>query len=82
MKCGHSANAYKIKDGVQIDGCAICDCFEEEEELPDLTGRKAICTGHKWSEQRIVDSNFNLPFFKNIPDQEYDAYYCGCWGWD
>lgn len=23
-----------------------------------------------------------LPFFEHCPDQEFDRFYCGCWGWD
>ena len=43
----------------------------------DLTGRKAkcICCG------KIADSDFDkLPFFRYDPEEEYDAYYCGCQG--
>ena len=75
MKCGHIANA---KDGNGNYGCAICGCHEIADLTPSLAGRKAKCTDCG----RIVKSNENLPFFKYQPDEEFDTYYCGCWGWD
>jgi hypothetical protein len=84
MKCGHSTTA-KDKDGKPV--CIICfgvnnDATIVEDNKPNLTGRKAICCQHKHLTQKIVDSNFNLPFFEYRPDEKYDAFYCGCWGWD
>ena len=29
-----------------------------------------------------VPSSSDLWFFEHRPDEEYDLYYCGCWGWD
>lgn len=75
MKCGHTAN------GTTMDGkpyCVICNCKEVREDKPSLEGRKAKCG---WCE-RMVDSNYNLPFFEYKPNEEYDEYYCGCNGWD
>lgn len=23
-----------------------------------------------------------LPFFRHTPEEEFDSFYCGCWGWD
>lgn len=78
MKCGHTANA-------ETNGkpcCLICapkkEAFEVITNLPDLTGRKAKCTDC----DNIVDSNWNLPFFEYRPNEEYDRFYCGCYGWD
>lgn len=73
MKCGHAANAT-------VNGkpaCAICMC-EEIAKTPDLTGRFAKCPfcGHE------TESNINLPFFEYRPNDEYDRYYDGCFGWD
>lgn len=75
MKCGHVAN------GTTMDGkpyCVICNCGEMQEVKPSLEGRKAKCT---WCGREIL-SDYNLPFFKNKPNEEYDGYYCGCGGWD
>jgi len=44
MKCGHTANAWRInKDGTKEHSCVICACTEQAE-APKLTGRKAKCT--------------------------------------
>lgn len=58
-------------------------------EMPDLSGRQARCSydhGHGCPKRRGLDSripsNPKSAFFKHQPDSEYDAYYCGCWGWD
>jgi len=79
MKCGHTANANQAGKPV----CAICygirpGANEVENELPSLDGRTACCPdcGKK------TTSNFNLPFFSYQPNQQYDSYYCGCYGWD
>ena len=29
-----------------------------------------------------VPSGEHLPHFRERPDQEFDEYYCGCYGWD
>lgn len=77
MKCGHIANA--TSNGKPV--CAICSCFEVERECKEnegLEGRIAKCT----SCNNTTPSNWGLPFFKYKPDEERDAYYCGCYGWD
>lgn len=30
----------------------------------------------------IVDSSYDLPFFKHSPDKQYDEFYCGCQSWN
>ena len=75
MKCGHTANA-ETSDGKPC--CVICACFELAEKQPSLQGRKAKCSYCG----KIVDSNYNLPFFEYKQEQEYDSYYCGCRGWE
>lgn len=49
-------------------GCNY-DCNKTIEE----GGRRCKC------EQ---PSNTNLPFFKHKPNEPFDKFYCGCWGWD
>ena len=36
-------------------------------------GEKCLC------ERLSTDS---LPFFQHKPDNPFDEFYCGCWGWD
>ena len=80
MKCGHTANATYGNDNQPC--CLICapkpEAFEIVVNLPNLTGRKAKCSDCN----NIVDSNWDLPFFEYRPNEKYDKYYCGCWGWD
>ena len=76
MKCGHTAQG---RDDNNNPVCLICMCEEVGSEKPNLDGRTAQCIyncGHKTA------SSFRLPFFKYNMDSEYDAYYCGCFGWD
>lgn len=89
MKCGHTAHA---RDEHGNPACIICNCTEVEENKPDLTDRKARCSYHGQTFTRCngqtitchgeADSSYRLPFFEHKPESEFDAYYCGCWGWD
>ena len=74
MKCGHTANA--TCEGKPC--CVICNCFEIEDNKPNLEGRMAKCTecGH------VTQSRYDLPFFLYREDKDTDEYYCGCYGWD
>ncbi|MFT8825188.1 MAG: hypothetical protein ABF536_04065 [Liquorilactobacillus mali] len=81
MKCGHTANGFKIVDGKEIPCCIICECTEPSEDqtmVKKLDGREAMCNycGHK------TQSKIDLPFFKYKLNEKYDEYYDGCFGWD
>jgi len=83
MKCGHTANAHKIlDDGTSIPSCVICNCDEIQEERPSLEGRYAVCSGCKKTPANTTKSRYDLPFFEYRPNEKFDNYYCGCWGWD
>lgn len=79
MKCGHTANSYILKGALRIPICVICDCIEQAPK-PLLEGRFAVCRECG----RVVESDWNLPFFHYQKDNEQneDSYYCGCYGWD
>jgi hypothetical protein len=88
MKCGHTANAMSVsKNGKREPCCVICGCYEVAETKPDLTGRFAKCSyrnkrnGQPHTDKDIVPSSYDLPFFEYKPNEKYDEYYCGCWGW-
>lgn len=74
LKCGHLPNAKS--NGKPC--CVLCQCFEFGDNVPNLTNRKAKCSDCG----KIVDSKFNLAFFVYQPKQEFDKFYCGCYGWD
>lgn len=78
LKCGHIPNSVTYIDGEEKECCAICGCYEFSDIEVDLTNRKAKC---RYCDNE-TKSNFNLPFFEYKPNQEYDNYYCGCFGWD
>lgn len=50
--------------------------------------RQMICQDHRTrgrdqrTEHRPVTSNPSATFFRACPDEEFDRYYCGCFGWD
>ena len=77
MKCGCVNNA--TCEGKPA--CAIHSCTTIEfkcEGNKGLEGRKAKCSYGG----SIVDSSWGLAFFQHKPNEEYDEYYCGCYGWD
>lgn len=80
MTCGHISSAI---DEIGDPACPICMCWEIKSELHDdttgLEGREAHCV---YSNDHRTASAWNLPFFEYQPDKPYDAYYCGCQGWD
>ena len=77
MKCGHTANAI-FKDR---PCCIICapnkNAFEINKDKNSLKGRKSKCIYC----EKTKNSSWNLPFFKYLPNERYDEYYCGCYGW-
>lgn len=80
MGCGCAAT------GNDKDGNPICVVhiglhpgWNTVVETPDLAGRYAKCC---YGDHGKVKSTINLPFFEYKPDQEFDRYYCGCYGWD
>lgn len=84
MKCGCTTTAIRNRDGAPV--CITHygltpDAEVVSSETPDLTGRRARCSYFR-SCGREVDSNLDLAFFVHHPDSEYDAFYCGCYGWD
>ena len=82
MTCGHVANCKQVlSDGTRIPACTICGCSTIAEEKPSLDGRKARCF-YCSCKKEPVDSNYRLAFFEYKPSEEYDKYYCGCYGWN
>lgn len=95
MACGHAANAVSNGKPVCVICSGLSNAAETVVETPNLEGRMAVCSYARngkphtgGSRQRFVGapapvpSSTNLPFFKRVPDGEFDEYYCGCWGWD
>lgn len=81
MECGHVANAREVKpDGTSIAYCVICGCTKVSAKNIDRVSEnkqaKCIYCGD------LVVSDHQLAFFRSIPEQQYDSYYCGCRGWD
>lgn len=77
MKCGCGATGYIIKNGEKIKACLIHGCTEEKEV--QLDGRFAICN---YGNHAKIASNDKLAFFEFRPYEEFDRYYCGCYGYD
>jgi hypothetical protein len=65
---GITKNAFIIKK--EID--------ENKNPTAGLEGRKAKCVYCG----SIVDSSWNLPFFEYKPNDKYDSFYDGCYGWE
>lgn len=81
MRCGHVIRVWDDREPY----CLTCGCDGVIREVPDtsegLEGRTAKCT-YKASCHNEVPSKWSLPFFRYLPDEEHDEYYCGCVGWD
>lgn len=79
MQCGCAASGSLTQAGQPaLVACGRHSCTEVAEQAPDLTGRKARCSyGGK-----EVPSSKDLPFFQHKPNEPFDRYYCGCFGWD
>lgn len=95
MKCGHAANAHRALDAAVNPGapvCVICIGIAPGAEQVDAdyqtaAGRMARCSyfprgGKQGKCQEPQPSTTALAFFESRPDQPFDRYYCGCWGWD
>ena len=83
MKCGHVANAY---DPYGNPVCAICAGLNDSADIVEmecfknvgLEERAAKCTECG----KTRDSNWGLPYFEYCPEEDFDKYYDGCFGWD
>jgi hypothetical protein len=83
MKCGHAANAVVAADNAPF--CVICGCGDVDEKPASLAGRMAKCSYLTKRNGKPHDGavrSVDLPFFESKPDEPFDVYYCGCWGWD
>jgi len=89
MKCGHGANATSSRTGKPC--CAICIGIDPGAEVidnnpPPLAGRFALCSyTHRRDDslcKSVKPSSPDLAFFEAKPDEPYDRFYCGCWGWE
>lgn len=85
MMCGHVAQGINSETNEPV--CVICvgitpNATIVETNLPDLTNRKARCVYYGRKCKSEVDSRFNLAFFEHKPNDTYDEYCCGCYGWD
>jgi hypothetical protein len=96
MGCGHAANAVSAGKPVCVICVGIHPGAREVVTAPDLTNREACCSyrqasgkthqsknlvvrdgRHGWTKSTTI-----LPFFEHLPEQAFDEYYCGCFGWD
>lgn len=80
--CNHTDNGIVNVGGKKLPCCVICACsqvkMEIKNEYDGLENRTAKCDGCG----KKVKSNWDLAFFEYCPNEEYDRYYCGCYGWD
>lgn len=76
MECGHAANGTEKTSG--LPACVVCGSTVVATDQPDLSDRIAKCgyCGVRGPSSRT------LAFFEYKPDREFDAFYCGCFGWD
>lgn len=93
MRCGHRAQGHRASDQAPV--CVICapapgyDQPQTTEEAAKVTeGRMMRCAyrhgqdGHVCAGRTPRPSNPQAAFFASKPDEPYDEFYDGCWGWD
>lgn len=58
--------------------------FEDEATVikPLHKPKKRMAKCSYGCKDSIVESSSDLAFFQSNPEQEFDRYYCGCYGWD
>lgn len=83
MKCGHIANAHDPYGNPVCSSCAGINEGADEIEKEcfgnmGLKGRFAKCV---YGDSK-TESKWELAGFKYCPYQEFDEYYCGCYGWN
>ena len=75
MKCGCSSFGITVNG---VPGCGVHACTEPMDTAPDLTNRRMRCS-YGGNEK---PSNPKAAFFEYCPSEDFDRYYCGCYGWD
>lgn len=83
MECGCASTGYLNGDKTK-PVCVPCygiriGADRVAKVQPDLKGRIAKCAYNCGSQ---VESSIQLAFFEWKPEEPFDAYYCGCRGWD
>jgi len=79
MKCGCVATGTCKGNPVCVTHIGLVPEAEEVAETPDLTGRTARCA---MALMPISPPIISLPFFVHRPKEQFDEYYCGCYGWN
>lgn len=97
MMCGHAANALDIKTNRPSCVICMSTRSDLATTInPDYSfeKREARCAydqpgaggGGKYRKHTDGDSitpaRMSLAFFESKPNEKWDRYYCGCWGWD
>ena len=88
MECGHVAQGMRGWKKSPVCLVCMCDAVAREVTGTDgLLGREAVCSyfGSRTRSgicQGKTESSWDLAFFEYRPDEKFDRFYCGCWGWD
>jgi hypothetical protein len=68
-KCSYFGGKTKQMEKFACCGCEKC---KEQFKGDSVTG---VC-------RCVTESTPSLAFFKAMPEEEFDSYYCGCMGWE
>lgn len=94
MKCG--CNTHAVRAGTDEPVCVIHvttggpedPATQVEDSPPDLSQRQMRCGYRHGKDGRVCAGRTPRPsdpraaFFQRKPDEEFDQFYDGCWGWD
>lgn len=62
-----------------MNECICHSLLKTIENRNNIPNRKAICTQ---CNSELPSVKEILPFFKELPNESKDLFYCGCRGWD
>lgn len=75
----------KIGNGKQFlndDELKLAELLDEIINLNEEKFEKRLAKCSYGCSTSTVESNPDLAFFQPKPDEDFDRYYCGCYGWD
>lgn len=79
MKCGCAANGKCGDKDICVAHYSLTPDGAIEVPAPDLSKRHAVCC---YGQHGKIFSSVDLAFFEYRPNENFDRYYCGCYGWD
>ncbi len=85
IHAGFTPDAKVVAEQPDLEGrLAYCTYDRAKRgKCPDQSARKgSVRCEFGCGTGEGAPSKATMPFFRHQPDQPFDQFYCGCWGWD